>query len=79
MKQVSISFHCAVPGSYIDNWRTESFSGTTLADGWSEPFLQKSGLFAIGRTRAVNHTRPFSSIIGLWMLVRPSQIASSPQ
>src|SRR5215471_166089 len=29
--------------------------------------------------RAVNHTRPFSSKIGLWMVVWPSQIGSSPQ
>ena len=43
-------------------------SGNTLADGWSEPFLQKSGL-AGGRMRAANQTRPFSSIIGLWWLV----------
>ena len=45
VKQVSINFHCAGAGSYIDSWRTESFSGTTLADGWSEPALQKAGLF----------------------------------
>jgi len=32
-----------------------------------------------GRTRAVNQTRPRSSSIGLWMLVRLSQIGSRPQ
>jgi len=40
--------------------------------------LQKSGL-AGGRTREVNHTRPFSSSIGLCMLVWLSQIGSGPQ
>ena len=53
-------------------------TGNSLADGWSEPFLQKSG-FAGGRTREVNQTRPFSSNIGLCMLVWLSQIGSSPQ
>ena len=50
----------------------------SLADGWSEPCLQKSG-FAGGRTRDVNHTRPFSSNIGLCMLAWLSQIGSGPQ
>ena len=42
------------------------------------PCLQKSGL-AAGRMRGVNQTRPFSSIIGLWMSVLLSQIGSAPQ
>ena len=51
-------------GSYIDRCRLELSIGNALAEGWFEPFLQKSG-FSRGRTRAVNHGRPFSSIIGL--------------
>ena len=53
-------------------------TGVSFADGCSEPFRQKSG-FAGGPTREVNQTWPFSSIIGLCMLVWLSQIASSPQ
>src|SRR5256885_2760326 len=67
-----------VRGSYTDRWRLDVSIGVSLADGWSEPFLQKSG-FAGGRTREVNHTRPFSSNIGLCMLVWLSQMRSSPQ
>src|SRR5437868_12037715 len=52
--------------------------GNILADGCSEPVLQKAG-FSGGRTREVNHTRPFSSNIGLCMFAWLSQIASSPQ
>ena len=73
-----MSDHLPVFGSYIESCRPDSLSGATLADGWSEPFLQKSG-FAGGLIRAVNQTRPFSSMIGLWIEVWPSQIASSPQ
>src|SRR5262249_20081804 len=62
----------------MDRWRLALCSGNTLADGWSEPCLQKSGL-AGSRTRAAIHTRPFSSIIWLWMLVWLSQIGSGPQ
>src|SRR5215510_7796704 len=72
-----MSVNLPVVGSYIDRWRLAFSSGNALADGWSEPFLQKSGL-AGGRTRAVNQTRPFSSIIGLCMLVWLSQIGLSP-
>ena len=42
-------------------------SGNSLAEGWSEPFLQKSGFFG-PRTAAANHTRPFWSNIALWLL-----------
>src|SRR5437868_14633278 len=52
--------------------------GNILADGCSEPVLQKAG-FSGGRTREVNHTRPVSSNIGLCMLVWLSQIGSGPQ
>src|SRR5437667_9263267 len=73
-----MSDHLPVFGSYIERCRPDSLSGATLADGWSDPFLQKSGL-AGGRTRAVNQTRAFSSMIGLCMLVWLSQIGLSPQ
>ena len=73
-----ISVIFPVIGSYIDRCRFDDSSGVSLADGWSEPCLQKSG-FAAGRTRDVNHTRPFSSNIGLCMLVWLSQIGSAPQ
>src|SRR6185295_6930938 len=67
-----------VPGSYMESWRLERSSGNRFADGCSEPFLQKAG-FSGARTREVNHTRPFSSNIGLCMLVLLSQMTSSPQ
>src|SRR5438552_19031719 len=56
------------------DWSTR----TTLPDGCSDPLLQTSG-FAAAPTREVNQTRPFSSNIGLCMLVWLSQIGSSPQ
>src|SRR6266850_2929654 len=72
-KQVLISVHLPVFGSYIDRWRFASpASGNAFADGCSGPLHQSGFLF--GRTREVNHTRPFSSIIGLWLSVRLSQI-----
>src|SRR5579862_3858540 len=77
-KQVSTCSHFPVFGSYMESWRGDSFSGTTFADGWSEPFLQKSGLGA-GRMRALNQTRPSLSIIALCRLLWPSQIGLSPQ
>ena len=73
-----IKVNLPVAGSYIERWRLACSSGNTFADGCSDPLLQKSG-FADGRTRAVNQTRPLSSIIGLWLLVWLSQIGSSPQ
>src|SRR5438132_1205240 len=42
-KQVLISFHWPVFGSYIERWRGDSLSGATFADGWLDPALQKSG------------------------------------
>ena len=63
-KHVLMSVNLPVAGSYMDRWRLAFSSGNTFADGWSDPFLQKSGL-AGGRTRVVNQTRPFSSIMGL--------------
>ena len=61
-----------------DSLSFDAFSGTTFAEGWSDPALQKAG-FAGARIRAVYHTRPFSSKIGLWTVTWPSQICSSPQ
>src|SRR5688572_15193332 len=77
-KQVEISVHLALCGSYIERCRPACSIGTTLADGCEDPFLHQSGL-AAGRTRAVAHTRPFSSIIWLCVLVWLSQIGSAPQ
>ena len=65
-------------GSYIDRCRFALLIGKTLADGWLDPFLQKSG-FSGGRTLAVNHTRAFSSIIGLCWFDWLFQIGSAPQ
>jgi hypothetical protein len=65
-------------GSYIESWRLERSSGNIFADGCSEPFLQKAG-FSAERTREVNQTRPFSSNMGLCILVLLSQMTSSPQ
>src|SRR5205809_7229496 len=77
-KHVLMSVILPVRGSYTDRWRLDVSIGVSLADGWAEPFLQKSG-FAGGRTREVNQTLPFSSNIGLCMLVWLSQIGSGPQ
>ena len=77
-KHVLISVNFSVFGSYMARWRLARSSGNSFADGWSEPFLQKAGLSG-GRTREVNQTRPFSSNIGLCMLVWLSQMVSSPQ
>src|SRR6516165_10258622 len=77
-KQVLISVNLPLAGSYIDRWRLASFSGKTCAEGWLDPSLQKAG-FVGGRTLAVNQTRPFSSIIGLCVVVWLSQMGSAPQ
>src|SRR5262245_22482911 len=77
-KQVEMSVHLPEAGSYIERCRPDSASGYTFAEGWLEPCLQKSGL-AGWRTRAANHGRPFSSIIGLWLVVCASQIGFGPQ
>src|SRR5215471_15342288 len=51
-KQVSTSYHFCCFGSQIESSRPFWSSGSTFADGWSEPFLQKSGLFG-ARKRAL--------------------------
>src|SRR5258706_7133730 len=60
-KQVLINVNFPLFGSSMETCRVERSSGNTLAEGWSEPFLQKSG-FSKGRMRAVNQGRPCSSI-----------------
>src|SRR4051794_10354808 len=65
-------------GSYIARCRPALSSGKSFADGCVDPSRQKSGL-AAGLTAEVIHTRPFSSSIGLWTLLRLVQIGSSPQ
>src|SRR3954470_9450790 len=65
-------------GSYIARCRPARLSGKSLADGCVDPALQNAGLSG-GRTADVIHTRPFSSIIGLWTLFLLVQIASVPQ
>src|SRR5207302_5290704 len=77
-KQVSISVNFRVFGSYIASCRVDFSTGKAFAEGWSEPFLQKAGLSS-PRIRAVNHTRPSLSNIGLCTLAWLSQIFSSPQ
>src|SRR5919108_2326478 len=77
-KHVLISVNLPVVGSYTERWRLADSIGVSFADGWSEPFLQKSGLSG-GRTLAVYHTLPFSSNIGLCVVVWLSQMRSSPQ
>src|SRR5437764_14052128 len=67
-----------VLGSSMATCRGDLSSGNTLAEGWSEPFLQKAGL-SMPRTVAAIHTRPFLSNMALWLLARVSQVFSSPQ
>src|SRR5437762_3851291 len=77
-KQRSACIHFCVFGSYTDAWRGDCSIGNAFAEGWSEPFLQKSA-FAAGRKRALNQTRPCASICALCRLEEPSQIGSAPQ
>src|SRR3954470_8795310 len=62
----------------MESWRPFCSSGNTFADGCSEPFLQKSGLFG-PRKRALKYTRPCASIIALCRLEEPSHNGSLPQ
>src|SRR5882672_147230 len=43
-KHVEISVNLPLTGSYMDRCRPEFSSGYAFADGWLDPFLQKSGL-----------------------------------
>ena len=67
-KQVSIIVHFFVSGSYMDSWRMLTSSGSFFAKILFEPSLQYAGS-AFARIAEVTHTRPFSSIIGLWGLL----------
>src|SRR6516162_5655399 len=77
-KHVLISVNFRVAGSYIAILRFDSAIGNAFAEGCVDPALQKSG-FAGGRIWDVNHTRPLSSIIGLWVMVWLFQIGLGPQ
>ena len=65
-------------GSSIERWRFVRSTGKALAEGWSEPFLQKAGLFG-PRTAAANHTRPLRSNMPLWLFALLVQTCSLPQ
>src|SRR3954470_19089929 len=77
-KQVSTWYHFCCFWSQIETCRPFCSSGITFADGWSDPFLQKSGLLG-PRKRALKYTRPCSSIIALCRLEAPSHSGSLPQ
>src|ERR1700677_3933026 len=77
-KQVPTVVKFLVAGSSMTMWRFEVLIGNALADGWSDPALQASGL-AAGRILAAYHTLAFSSNIKLCGMVWASQIFSSPQ
>src|SRR5712692_8400816 len=77
-KQVLTSVTRFVFGSYTASCRPLVLRGNKTAEGWLEPSLQNAG-FSLGRILEVNHTRPFSSNIGLWTLAWLCQMASSPQ
>src|SRR6266576_7188691 len=73
-----MSVTCFVFGSYTASCRPLVLRGNRTAEAWLEPSLQNAG-FSPGRILEVNHTRPFSSNIGLCTLARLCQIGSSPQ
>ena len=75
---MSTNVYFIVLGSSIAMWRFACSTGNSLAEGWSEPFRQKSG-FLGSRTVAASQTRPFLSNMELWLLALVSQIFSSPQ
>ena len=50
-KQVSTKVYFIVLGSSIVTRRCVRSSGNALADGWSEPFLQKAGFFGAAHRR----------------------------
>ncbi len=65
-------------GSYIVTRRLVLLSGNSTAEGCVEPFLQNAGLSGTWPV-AASQTRPFRSIIELWLLALLSQMFSSPQ
>src|SRR3984885_80723 len=78
VKQVSTKVYFIVFGSSMAIWRWLCSSGNSFADVRSDPLPQKSGSLT-PRTAAASHTRPFPSIIELWLLMWVSQICSLPQ
>src|SRR4029079_10816728 len=78
LRQVLMCVSFFVAGSYIASWRPERASGNSFADGCDEPALQTAGLSG-PRTAEVIHTRPFSSIIGLWTFALLVHSTVSPQ
>src|ERR1700693_2236581 len=66
-----------VLGSSTEACRPDRTSGNAFAEGWSEPFLQKSG-FSMPRTAAANQTRPLPSNMPLWLFAFWLQIFPSP-
>ena len=77
-KQVLTKEYFIVLGSSIATCRDDFSSGKIFAEGWSEPFLQKSGLFR-PRTLAESQMRPSLSNMELWLLARVSHRLVSPQ
>ena len=77
-KQVSTNEYFIVFGSSTETWRGDRSIGNTLADGWSDPFLQNAGL-SMPRTVAAIHTRPFLSNMALCLLAFVSHSTVSPQ
>src|SRR5262249_4288733 len=77
-KQVPICVSCFVFGSYIARCRLARASGKSLADGWLDPALQKSGV-SDPRIADVIPTRPRSSSIGLGTVFLLGQSGSHPQ
>ena len=73
-----MNVYCMVLGSRIVRWRLERSTGKALAEGWSEPFLQKSGLLG-PRIAAANQTRPLRSNIPLWLFALLVQFCSLSQ
>ena len=69
--------YCPVLGSSIVRERFARSNGKTLAEGCSEPFLQKAGLLG-PRNLAANQTRPFRSNMPLWLFALLSQTFPHP-
>src|ERR1700761_6450368 len=76
-KQVETSVNFSDAGSYIAMLRFDCLIGNAFADGCADPALHQSG-FSFGRICEVIQTRPFSSIIGLCVIVWLFQIAFGP-
>src|SRR5215467_8892970 len=67
-KQVPTMVKFVDAGSNMTTWRFDVLIGNILAEGWSEPAWQNSGL-AAGRILAAYQTRAFSSSIRLCGMV----------